>query len=260
MGWPALLDPRNGPAFDLPPCAQPRSYVLASTPRTGSTLLTRLIADHGGAGMPKEYLNPMQLRDWAIRFDDPWRRPIYALLRGPAVGLVGRVGWSQQRVAAHLRRVRLRRSSGGWFGLKIHWHHLRRWRPDGDLEAWLGPIVWFRIRRRDRLAQAVSWEIAHQTNRWVASQRPWRPPIYQRARITARLLAIEEAEAGWDALLAGRTAATFYYEDVARDPTGALRTVLHALDVPPGPVPPLASSRSTDPRTASWIARYRAGR
>ena len=59
-----LLDPRNGPAFDLPtPHSPRRTYVIASTPRTGSTLLARALWDTGLVGAPKEYLNPMQIRD-----------------------------------------------------------------------------------------------------------------------------------------------------------------------------------------------------
>ena len=117
------LDPRNGPEWDLPPPQGPqRSYVVASSPRTGSTLLCRALWDSGLAGAPKEYLNPMQLRDWELRFGA--RR--YRWVRGPLLGLVGRVRWPEPRLAGHLERVRQRRSSGGWFGLKLHGHHRRR--------------------------------------------------------------------------------------------------------------------------------------
>ena len=108
----ALLDPRNGSPFDLsPPKEDPRVWVMASVPRSGSTLLCRLLWDTGGVGAPKEYLNPMQLRDWEVRFGaSPLVRLGYGLLRGRAVALARGMGWSRERLRAHLRRVRERRS------------------------------------------------------------------------------------------------------------------------------------------------------
>jgi LPS sulfotransferase NodH len=161
-----LLDPRNGPDWDLPaPDAPPRTYVVASLPRSGSTLLCNLLWDCGAAGAPKEYLNPMQLRDWELRLGAPAARLRNALLVGPAVGaLAGRWGWGPARVQAHLARVRARRSQGGWFGLKLHLHHLRRWAGAAPLEELLGPVRVLRIQRGDRLGQALSWARALQVS------------------------------------------------------------------------------------------------
>ena len=51
IGW--LLDARNGEPFDLPPSPlRPRTYVVASLPRTGSTLLCNALWDTGRAGAP----------------------------------------------------------------------------------------------------------------------------------------------------------------------------------------------------------------
>jgi LPS sulfotransferase NodH len=253
-----LLDPRNGAAFDLSPCAGARTYVLASTPRSGSTLLARMLWDHGGAGAPKEYLNPMQLRDWEVRFGSRLSRARHALLVGPAAGIVGR-RWSTGRIARHLARVRERRSSGGWFGLKLHWHHLVQHldgRPPEDL---LGPITWIRIRRADRLAQAVSWEIALQTGRWVDTQQSWRQPIYLRARVEARLLALQAAAAGWDEVIGSQPCLEVDYDALAADPARVVRGVLDHLGVPRRPMPSVPLRRMTHPLAAEWIARHRAG-
>lgn len=254
-----LVDPRNGDAFDLPPCRGARTYVIASTPRCGSTLLARLLWDHGGAGAPKEYLNPMQLRDWEVRFGGPVSRRLHRLLRGPAVGLTGLERWPDRRIDAHLARVRARRSSGGWFGLKLHWHHHARFFARRSIEQVLGPVTWVRIRREDRLAQAVSWDLAQQTGRWVAEQASWRVPTYARDRITARLADLDAADAGWDARLAGESVHEVRYEDLAASPGPVLRGLLDHLGVAYRGTPTPGLRPLGDPNRLAWMERYRSG-
>ena len=259
-----LLDPRNGPDWDLPPPATPpRTYVVASLPRSGSTLLCNLLWDCGAAGAPKEYLNPMQLRDWELRFGDGAARARNALLWGPAVGaLAGRWRWSPTRLAAHLDRVRARRSSGGWFGLKLHMHHVRRWAGMAPPEALLGPVTVLRIQRADRLGQAISWARALQTNQWAAWQRPLLPPVYRRKQIEALLQRIDAEEAEWDRRLHGQPVHRLRYEDLSADPAAALRGCLAALGHPAPQavaVPPPAHPRQADATSAAWRARFLSG-
>ncbi len=259
-----LLDPRNGAAFDLPaPETPPRTYVIASVPRSGSTLLCRLLWDTGRVGAPKEYLNPMQLRDWEVRLGARRRdRAAAAALRGPLVGaLAGRVGWDEARLRAHLTRVRDRRSSGGWFGLKLHHHHLLRWFPDGDVTRVLGPVRWIRIRRGDRLGQAVSWARALQTGQWAHWQRPLLPPVYSRWAIERRRAAIDAGEAGWDRILDREDVLEVTFEELTDAPEATLRRVLAALAVADAAtmrLPPPPTRRQADGINATWVARHRA--
>lgn len=255
----SLADPRNGPAYDLPACTGARTFVIASSPRTGSTLLARMLWDTGRVGAPKEYLNPMQIRDWEVRYGGPLSRLTHGLLRGPAVGLAGRGRWTDERLHRHLDRVRARRSGGGWFGMKIHWHHFERFfvAPGRDPAAFLGDPVWIRIRREDRLAQAVSWVRAWQSGAWVRSQRVRIEPIYDRAQITARLADIDAAEAGWDGVLAGRDALDVTYEALSADPVGTTRRVLAHLGVlDAGPIA-VPLEKQSDAVSHAWVERYR---
>ena len=251
-----LLDPRNGGAFDLPRQAG-RLYVIASTPRTGSNLLSRALWDTGRAGAPKEYLNPMQLRDWEVRLGSPLSRLRHLPLRGPLLVLVHR--WDRPRLAAHLDRVRARRTSNGWFGLKLHHHHLRRW----DLGDALEGARWVHLRREDRVAQAVSWARALQTGQWAAHQRPWLPPRYDRRWVDGALRRIEEGEAGWARYFASRRIEplSLTYEQVTSDLGGAVRAVLRHLGVTEVvAAPPAGLTRQADALSEEWARRYRLGR
>ncbi|MCB9765904.1 MAG: hypothetical protein H6739_39385 [Alphaproteobacteria bacterium] len=259
----ALLDPRNGPAFDLPPPRAPEQrYVIASLPRTGSTLLCRALWDTGRVGAPKEYLNPMQLRDWSVRFDGPAARLRYGLIRGPLLALVGH-GWSAYRRDAHLSRVRARRSGPeGHFGLKLHFHHFQRFY-GGRVES-LGPARWILLTRADPVAQAVSWARAQQTGAWASTQRADLPPVYSRRRIQRALDRIHAFEAGWRQALqaAGVSPLHLTYEQLDADLTAACRRVLghlgfrdaDAIDIP---APTLV--RQADGISADWIRRFRSG-
>ena len=257
-----LLDPRNGPAHDLPPPdGTPRTYVIASTPRSGSTLLCRLLWGCGRVGAPKEYLNPMQLRDWEVRLGERRRnRWAAAALRGPLVGAcMGRAGWGRARIAAHIARVRVRRSSGGWFGLKLHHHHRERWFPDGRLAECLGAPRWIRIRRADRRRQAVSWARAEQTGQWASWQRPLLPPVYSQRLINARWADLDAAEMGWNRVLDGEPHLEVWYEQLVADPVQETRRVLAWLGVPDAdtvPVPLPDVVRQADARSEAWVGRH----
>lgn len=258
-----LLDPRNGPEHDLPvPETPPRAYVIASVPRSGSTLLARLLWGTGRVGAPKEYLNPMQLRDWTVRSGRGLGPVVHRQLTGPLVGAwVGRA-WSPRRLGAHLERVRRHRSSGGWFGLKIHHHHLQRVGGRAALEGWLGPVRWVRIRRQDRLGQAISWARALRSGQWAAWQPAGRPVRYRRSLVHARLAAIAEAEAGWDAVLAADPVLELTYEALVADPTAATRSVVRWLGVADADavaVPPPPTRAQADAVTAEWRRRWASG-
>jgi len=263
-----LLDPRNGDAFDLPSTtAPPRTWIVASVPRSGSTLLCRVLWDTGGVGAPKEYLNPMQLRDWEVRLGSSGAARFgYGLLRGPAVALARGAGWDRARLAAHLARVRARRSdASGRFGIKIHYHHFRRWFLDRGwaVEDLLAPYRWVRIVREDRVAQAVSWARALQTGRWASRQRSLAPAFYRAGQIDRLIQAIEEQEAGWEGFFARRAIVPLRitYEELVTDPRATVRGVLahlgvegaEAADVAPADLRPQA-----DELNARWVARYRA--
>ncbi len=242
-----LLDPRNGPEWDLAPFDGPRvRYLVASTPRTGSTLLCRALWDTGRVGAPKEYCNPMQLRDWSLRRGSRSAR----LLRGPLVGLAGR-GWGRGRLDQHLAHVEsLRTGPSGHFGMKVHRHHFDRW---GSLEA----QVVVRIVREDRVAQAVSWARARQTNRWADFQSEQLRPRYSRRLIQACLRDIASAEAAWERDFPQAPVVT--YEQLLEDLSGVTSRVVALLGESwAGQVAP-ALSRQGDAVNEEWKTRF-AGR
>jgi LPS sulfotransferase NodH len=261
-----LLDPRNGPDFDLPPCDLPRrAWVVASLPRTGSTLLCRALWDTGRVGAPKEYLNPMQVRDWEVRLGTRVGSRLHRVVRGPALALVGRWGWTDARLRDHLDRVRARRTGpDGHFGVKIHHHHLARWFLDAgrDPQAWLEHPTWVLLTRQDRVAQAVSWARAVQTGQWASTQQPWMRPVYDRRHIERRLRSIEQGERAWTTWFeqVGVEPLRLHYEEITVDLPGSARRVLVHLgvrDAAQVPIEVPSLRRQADEVSEVWCRRFR---
>ena len=231
--------------------------MIASTPRTGSTLFANALWDTRRAGAPKEYLNPMQVRDFGARGPN---RFAYRLLAGPLVGLAG-LSSNAAGMRAHLgRAMAVRTGSNGWFGLKLHHHHHERWWH--VVEDLLAPVAWLHVTREDRLAQAISWELALQTGRWADFQRSWLPPVYSRARLQRRLDAIARAEHGWADFFHARgiTPHPVAYERLVGDLDGTVRSALRYL----GEADDIAATRPSQRRqssaiTAQWRARFETG-
>ena len=267
MRW---LDPDNGPAGDLapPPPGHPRhDWLLASSPRTGSTWLGRLLSAAGDVGQPKEWLNGMQVRDLQARLaPSPASRWVASRLGARAAPLLLWAPWTDAALAGYLDRVRrVRTSPSGWFAIKLHAHHRRHWFEAAGrrLDGALAPALVVRLRRRDALAQAVSWARAAQSGAWASHQRAYAAPRYDGRRIAACLHAIARDDADWTAWLDARPALPrmyIDYEDVVTDPLAAVAHVRAALGVGPwnGPLPDVGMARQADGVSLAWQARFRA--
>lgn len=257
-----LIDPRHGPAWDLAGGELRRALVVASTPRTASTLLCRLLWATGLAGAPREYVNPVGLRDWAWRRSGPVAR--VALERVPVDAVPGWAAVAQRSGAfrrAHLGAVvDARTDRHGIWSTKLHAHHARVWW--SELRP-LDPVV-VRLSREDRVGQAISWARARRTGRWSSEQRGrgWadRPDP---AAVDRALARIDADERWWQAQLSGRPVLHLSTEALVADPTAAVRQVLEALGVPGAQevvVPAPWTPPQRDGRTALWRDAWRRSR
>lgn len=236
------------------------SYLICATPRSGSTLLCGLLTSSGVAGRPASYFNRRGLHDYAVN----WRitRP-----------RDGRIDDAYVRAA-----LAAGRTPNGVFGGRIMGETL----PEliGDLTADTGPAVtdlelltarfgrlgFVHLRRRDVVAQAVSWAKARQTHFWhpgEAVQPGGQHPHYDEDLIGRLVAAIETFEAGWARWFAANDIVPHrvVYEELAADPPRTAHAVLDhlGLSVPPGRLV-VGHHRQADQVNADWVARFRAAR
>jgi trehalose 2-sulfotransferase len=222
-------------------------------------LLCGLLDSSGVAGHPASYFNRKTLDYYA----DEWRI---------ARSRDGRIDVAFVRAA-----LAAGRTSNGVFGGRVMAETLpeltsglaadaaKSSATDLDLlSAQFGRLRFVHLRRRDVVAQAVSWARAQQTHFWHPHEEVLpggRDPHYDEELIGRLVAALERAEADWAAWFAshGIAPCDVTYEELAADP---LRTVHKVLDflglfVPPDRQLVVGHRRQADQLNADWITKFK---
>jgi LPS sulfotransferase NodH len=242
------------------------TYVIASTPRSGSSLLAAGLVATGVAGRPEEYFTP----DYIESYKEDLKLPMDC-------------AWAE-----YLAKVMaFAATENGITGVKIHWRHVvllaRALGFYGDpavvLEVLFPAAVFVNIVRTDRRAQALSLFRAEATGEWFRSAglstraRPWglylaRPtadraavdltgvvPTYEQIVEVERSLDAEQA--AWTSYLTTRRpeVLTVRYEELDVNYQSELARVLQFLGADPAhatglPKPPL--ERQSDHINEYW--------
>jgi trehalose 2-sulfotransferase len=208
------------------------SYFVCGTPRCGSWLLCGLLASTGVAGRPHEWF---------------WRDTRASLMRS----------WGAKDAAEYVELVLAAgTTANGVFGAKVMWGHLP------ELSPFPRPrFIW--LRRRDPVAQAVSFAKAVQTGHWHEwDPAPRTPPAFRFHEVDHLLRELEGHNRRWAAWFADRGLAPLElaYDDLVADPEAQTCRVLGflSLELPRGAsIEPLTRGQR-DPLNAEWCARYRA--
>jgi trehalose 2-sulfotransferase len=233
-----------------------RVLIIASLPRSGSTLLSRALSATGELGVPEEYFNPHIIGNYR----DTWGLP--------RLTMHGRAGILRRRVTGYTRPsleryrdiiVNQTTSASGRFATKMHWHAYAVF-ADGPLDplTWGLPVDWIHLRRTDVLRQAISFVRARQTQEWFTGDPATGVASYDAPEIARMLDRLREWGRGWPAFFAtsGITPLEVSYEDLAADYTGQVRRALDHLGLPTTPVPPPPLARQADELNEEWAARF----
>lgn len=250
-------DPPRDPALPA------MSYIICSTPRSGSGMLCRGLADSGLGGLPAEYYNVNQ--------------------RGP---LAERWGTGTS-ATAYTAALRARRSSAaGVFGTKLHWDQFDALRAElgagtvngaaryaeaaAAMAALLPGLRWVHLVRLEVDRQAVSLWIALHRNVWAvrrgteAAATPRAPVPYDYDGIERCRQYLAHGELSWDRFFrtAGIAPVPVTYDAVVAATAPTVQRVLVALlgpEVAAGaaPIPAPDSVRQADAASEALVARYR---
>lgn len=215
-----------------------RSYVIASTPRTGSHLLSNALTSTGIAGRPRELVARYTAGTAPATAGDRMR----LVTQAPPEET-----YDREADAAYIRTLLASGTTGnGVFGVVIH--RLQLQDSVRRLQSYLGTsesephrvlssvfpglsYVW--LRRRDRVAQAVSWYRAIQTGVYVGRQGGGEDEAlrFDYGKIRYLLAALTSFENAWGSYFSsgGLTPLVLYYEDLAADYVPTIRSVLDFL-------------------------------
>lgn len=251
----AKIDHLMSSARDLPvpPAGVSLRYLICSTARCGSNLVGDFLHGTGLAGDPLEYLNG---------------RFMAGFLRSQGLPPAHRLDVHKYLAAMEHRRT----SPNGCFGLKMHYEHLQALfaRDRSQVPAFLSRFQKLIVlRRRDKLAQAVSLHRARVTQLWTSEDarflpaddpRLHRPVPFDPPALARALYDIVAQEEGWEQTLkqAGQPFSVFWYEDFVADRTAAGTALLQTLGLPcdKAVLPEVASVRrqgsDDDPMLSAW--------
>lgn len=242
------------------------TYVIASTPRSGSSLLAAGLVATGVAGRPEEYFTP----DHIGSYKDDLKLPMNC-------------SWAEYLATV----MAFAATENGVRGVKIHWRHVVvlaqalgfRGDPGIVLEMLFPSAVFVNIVRVDRRAQAISLFRAETTGEWFRSSgspkraRSWglylaRPtpgqagvdltgvaPTYE--QIVGMERSLDAEQAAWTNYFSTRrlNVLTVRYEELDANYRGEIARVLEFLGADPAtaaglPKPPL--ERQSDHINQHW--------
>ena len=245
-----------------------RLLAIASTERTGSTLLCSILRATKAAGNPVEYLN-IQTNTFATfrtRHHTPRIKATYLPI-ALARKATGRFPWkdvssfSRASFLDYLREVaEVNTTSNGVFGVKMHWNQYERHMLalGVDVSLWGAPVSWVRITRENELRQAISFVRAAQTESWNSNMAANKDPHYDAAAIIAALDRISHENAQWDAYFSanGITPLHVTYEQLTREMDATIRLIMDHIGAHVDEVPPPATKSQSDELNAQWAQRF----
>ncbi|WP_033057226.1 Stf0 family sulfotransferase [Sinorhizobium arboris] len=242
------------------------TYVICTSPRSGGTLLCKLLAATGVSGNPGSYFHRASVSEWLDYF-----------------ALTSDGSTSERNTLAAIFRAAIAKGSldTGIFGLRLQRHSFEFFaqklavlhpEPASDLERFetaFGRTLFIHLTRLDKVQQAVSIVKAEQTGLWhlapdgtvLERLAPSLEPGYDANEIRThydRFTAYDREWRHWFASQ-GIEPLQITYETLSSDPIETLREILGHLglnrdaanDVEPG-VAKLADETSRD-----WVARFR---
>jgi LPS sulfotransferase NodH len=223
-------------------------YIVAATPRTGSSLLCEGLGACGVAGRPAEVFAPDFRGPWYARWGVPRQSPFAKYLDAA---------------------LRYGTSPNGVYGMKIQWMHVPELAKDVGyvgppgkvLDALFPESLYVNIIRRDRRAQAISWFRACETNEWFRTESTPRPDESRLRIDVARVRHLQEhlgeQQAQWETHFKQRgiQPCVVEYEQVEKDYRGEIRRVLEYLGLEPSrsaEIPNPRLMRQADAKSDGW--------
>lgn len=239
------------------------TYVICTTPRSGSYLLCDGLGSTSLAGRPREWFN--------LRGEES-RRSRWGLDKSP-----------DATYADYLEQVRVRSTTrNGISGIKLHYHQFTELvkklasvkgfegLSTAELMAKAFPNVnYLWLTRRDKTRQAISFLLASKTNHWgiiegskssnsedTIDESEFEPQAVARLEET-----FAQNDAAWHSYFESNNipALRVYYEDLAADYRGTVVSVLRWLGIPDADavsVRPTRLKRQSNARNEDWLKRY----
>jgi len=244
-----------------------RSYIICTSPRSGSTLLCRLLAATGRAGNPDSHFHTPSLAGWLV--DYGLTRADYASDRD-ATAAVFAAAKAEGEADTGVFGLRMQRPSFAFFMQQAAMLFPEATTDAARIRAAFGETLYVYLSRQDKLDQAISMVKAEQTGLWhraadgseLERLAPPGPPAYDARRIEEKMATLEALDAEWPLWFTqqGIRPLTLPHECLSANPQAALGQVLAALGLDPTMAEAIQTptARLSDDINKEWAARFRA--
>lgn len=242
------------------------SYVICTSPRSGSTLLCKLLAATGISGNPGSYFHRPSISEWLGYFD---LAPDSSAPEPDVLATIFQSAIATGSLDTGVFGLRLQRHSFDFFVQKLAVLHPGRTSDLERIEAAFGRTLFVHLTRLDKVEQAVSLVKAEQTGLWHAAPdgtelertSPPTAPVYNAGEIRTWYERFAAYDRDWIAWFArqGIEPLRITYEALSADPLESLRKILSRLglncDAASGVTPGVA--KLADVTNQHWAERFR---
>ncbi|QDP95647.1 sulfotransferase [Microlunatus elymi] len=243
------------------------SYVLCTSPRSGSTLLCSLLAATGLAGNPKSFFHEPSVANWSAHLlTPPGRRGSDLDYARTVVDAAIAEGTNSTGVFG----LRLQRHSFDFLLGKLALLHPEQMSDADRFRAAFGRTLFIHLTRADKIAQAVSCVIAQQTGLWhmapdgtaLERVKEHQDPVYDGPALRRTYDETVELDRQWLSWFASEAIEPLRlsYDRLSVDPLSVLREVLRALRLDEGAADGVAIGvkKLANGTNRDWARRLRA--
>ena len=246
-----------------------QSYVICTCPRSGSTLLWKLLAATGRTGRPESYFHNPSISEWMT--DNNLSPADYSNDRA-ALGAIVRSVRQRGDGGTGIFGLRLQRQSFDFLMAQLDALYPGLPNDVARFRAAFGETLFVYLTRRNKLEQAVSVVKAMQTGLWhqapdgreIERLSPPRAPFYDGDEIAREFAELTAYDKDWLDWFAREKIAPLCldYDELSADPIGTLGQVLTALGLDArfaeGVRP--ATEKLADATNQAWAERFAAER
>ena len=242
-----------------------QSYMICTTPRSGSTLLCSLLAATGCSGRPGSHFHEPSLAEWLADYD--LARSDYANEQDAVVAVFG-AAKERGRGGTGVFGLRLQRGSFDYFMCQLGVLCAQATSDHHRIKAAFGRTLFVHLTRGDTLDQAISYVRAQQSGLWhrapdgreLERLAPPARAAYDPHAISDQMAALRAANAAWERWFdrEGLAPLRLTYEGLAADPQGTLARILAQLGQDEGAAAGLRAgvARLADEISREWKARF----
>lgn len=245
-----------------------QSYMICTTPRSGSTLLCKLLAGTNIAGDPDSHFHSSSFNDW---LDDYDLNEADFASRQDALRAIFKAALARGKGDTNVFGLRMQRGSFDHFMQQLERLFPGQMSDVDRIEAAFGPTLYVHLSRSDRLDQAISRVRAEQTGLWHRNSdgtelerlAPPKEPRYDAEAIKRHMVELEALDESWEQWFKREAVEPLRinYVSLSADPQGTLAQVLSTLQLDPtrARFVETPTAKLADELNQKWRVRFLSG-